>query len=144
MRQKPVLMRVQIVDEEGSVTPQTIRLDDILCDMTTVRSVLSDDLRHRLRAVYDKVGRLVTKVPRTEWVESFNVNAHPDQETRVWEAIVKAWESFGGGTWLSPKKSALTVHTILAVSLGIVDVAATHNVSDEFVATCRRAYQEAA
>lgn len=142
MRSKPLLLRVAVVDEEGSVAMQTVRWDSLRVDLN-VRSVISDDLRQRLNAVYDKVGRFATEMSRSEWVESFNVNANPDRETAVWEAIVDAWESFGGGTWLSPAKSYRTFRVVLAVSLGIVDVAAHENVSDDFVRRCRDAYEKA-
>ncbi|HEX3357701.1 MAG TPA: hypothetical protein VHS31_12090, partial [Tepidisphaeraceae bacterium] len=121
---------------------QTVRMDQIVCDWT-VRSVITDELRTRLNAIHDKVGPFVTDRSRRAWVESFNVCANPDRETTYWEAIVNAWQSLGGGSWLSPKKSSRVLRVLLGVSLHIVDLSALHNVTDNFVERCRNAYMTA-
>lgn len=141
-RIKPVLVRALVMETDGSTSMQTIRKDQIVCD-TSVRSIITDDLRTRLDAVYDRVGVQVTNQSKRAWVESFNICANPDRELTVWEAIIKAWESLGGGSWLSPKKSSRLLHVLIGVSLHIVDLSAVYNVTDNFVDRCRNAYMTA-
>jgi len=133
MREKPRLIRAQMVDEHGNpIGDRTIRQDELRTG-PKVREALSPDLQQRVMVLYNKVGNLLYSSP-AEWIDGFLHDQHPDREIALWERMSRLLPDARGITGL-PKAKALRL--LVAISSGLVDPGAHFGLDDKKIEAVR-------
>lgn len=92
MREKPNLMRVKVVGEDGTETMQTVRADEIQKSEKKHES-LSYDLAKRAKAIWSKVKYWhPDQMSQRQWLDGFLYDLHPEKEIVFWEKFVRLFE----------------------------------------------------
>jgi len=139
-REKPKLLRVQIVDKNGEpIGMKTIREDQLHDDGP--RRPLTPELRKRAEELYPRAKQMY-RVTLEKWIEGFEQDHNPDRELDIWDRLIrlsnKLWEHAAS----RPYRRSQVDQAILAASVNAVDIPARTGVSDEFVVLLKKMYAE--
>lgn len=135
-RKKPHLVRVRVVNKDGSSVMKTLRMDQIETGRTA-RSVLSGELKARATALWARVGRQARpNLSLAEWVQGFAADERPELEMDAWDHIANVtddlWEQGVGKT-----RDEL-LRTVINVAVGSVDIpSVVPGATDDVVAKVR-------
>jgi hypothetical protein len=140
-RKKPLLVRAAQIQEDGTVKETTINAGDMKPG-ERCRDELPPDLKARVDAVYERVGRSFSKT-REDWHDGFCRDQNPDREIGIWERIADVTDDL----WASEPKvlqrlnRTSLLRAVLMVASGMVDIPAqVPGITDEGVAVIRAAY----
>jgi hypothetical protein len=151
-RQKPTLIRAQVVNEDGSVEDTTVNVEDIRGGVRRHES-LPSELTERVNKLYPRVGNLI-QPSAAKWLEMFLFDSNPEGEVIVWERIADVADAL----WVDPPSELRSkndsvnelrkldrktlVRVVLCVSMNMVDIPSqVRGVTDRQVELVRTAYQ---
>ena len=119
-REKPQMIRVRIVNDDGTFEEKTVRADEVRTQGTP-QTVLTDEQKARARELWKRVGRAARpEIGVQGWVDGFSRDMHPDSEMDVWDHIAKVtddlWQQGVG------KTRDQLLRTVMAISIRAVDI----------------------
>jgi hypothetical protein len=131
IRQKPKLVRVQIVDDNGQfVEMKTIRLDQL--KIGPKQSDLTEDQKVRVRAIYACRTMMVHCSSAEECIAGFEKDKDPEQEISHWEKSIQIANSLWASGLCKPYSQKQVDDTVILIG-GVIDIPSLIGVSDEFV-----------
>jgi hypothetical protein len=144
-RKKPVMIRVQVLDEYGTPTQiQTVNMEDVRF-VPQQHSTLTTTQIARARVLWDRIGHTARPdINRNAWVDGFARERYPERELWAWEAIAAMVEELWEDSSFSKKltKESL-VKAVIGITIHIVDIPSQCcGVTDEHVAIVRRMLTE--
>jgi hypothetical protein len=143
-RQKPLLFRIQVINEDGTTEMKTVREDAIVVPNEYRHATLPPELTDRATKLWESVGKFGRpELDLAAWLNEFRRDAHPENEIAVWEIIQRALAALGGDKMRTMKKRQ-TVWILLAVSLRAVDIESQTGASTASIEKIRQAYVSAA
>jgi hypothetical protein len=103
-RQKPAMIRVKVVDDQGNLKEmKTVNVDDVR-PSAEQRSTLTPEQVARAHALWDRIGRAVRKdLDRSGWVGVFTREQDAERELLVWEAIASTVDDLWNDAAFSKK-----------------------------------------
>ena len=145
-REKPTMVRVQVLDEHGKPKEmKTVNVDE-LKSTSDQRSTLTAEQIAKANALWDRIGRTArTDLDRSGWVEMFTREQDPERELRVWAAIALTVEELWDDSKFSKKlMKEFLVKAVIGVTINMVDIPSQcRGINDEHVDVIRRKLSEA-
>jgi hypothetical protein len=143
---KPAMVRVQVLDDQGNPTGmKTVNVDD-LKSSSEQRSTLTPDQTARAHALWNRIGLTArTDLDEDGWVQMFSRETDPDRELQVWTAIASTVEELWNDTKFSKQLvKEFLVKAVIGVSIGMVDIPSQcRGVTDKHVAVIRSKLSDA-
>src|SRR3954468_15237783 len=98
-REKPHLMRVRVINPDGTSEIKTVRADEIKQQPQHLTATLTDEQVKRAKNLWDSIGKIARPdIDLAQWVEGFKFDRNPDGELGAWEHIARVFEKVGGPT----------------------------------------------
>lgn len=139
-REKPHMMRVRVVNPDGTSEMKTVRADELVRATEHRTPVLTDVQIQRAEALWEAVGKVARPdIDVAKWVDTFKFEASPDAELDAWEHIARVFDKVGGRK-LGATQRAKTLRAILGISTGTVDVESQTGLTATAVKRLRDAY----
>lgn len=123
-RQKPLIMRGNVTDNEGrKIGTRAINAADLKATRVPRHESLSDDFKARAAVVYRRLGKIGRRSQSVEaWTDDFRFETTPERELRAWQCVATAVEK----VWHHPVSKGILrddlEHAAILLSLGTVDV----------------------
>jgi hypothetical protein len=145
-RKKPVMIRVQVLDEYGNPTQiQTVNMEDVRSAPQQGGTLTTAQIA-RARVLWDRIGHTARpNIDRNAWFDGFARERYPERELWAWEAIALMVEELWEDSRFSKNltKESL-VKAVIGITINIVDIPSQCcGVTDEHVAVVRRMLAEA-
>jgi len=141
-RQKPKMIRAEVVDKDGNVKTETVNIDKLKIKRVR-QSTLDETQKKRATLLFGRVGRYLPGMTMEKWLDGFTFDRNPVREMEIWEhiddVVDQLWTHDATAALNLTRKDVLRV--VVALSVNAVDIPAqVRAVNDEYVALARSVF----